>query len=395
MGNIFYNFTEPKKIDINKTININRSLLNNLNLDYNEEIYNESDITITEGVASSQVSSENNKKLIEPSNENNVLDNRFSYNRCVPIASKNTIFGGSKYCSKNDNNKAPQRQHNMTISFTHIGSFVAFRFCSWSGEKYRILVDGKVLNDYKFKSIEKQTSEMWCVKLKFSTEKHRLITLELADTQFAGCWIGENDNIFASSIFPNIKCIALGDSVTQGQNTGDSAYSIWCKYLSDYLNWDIMDQGEGGTGWINPGALAEGRTFKGRLDSCVIPYKPDVIIFAGGLNDQTSVNSTYTSDARKRQIKDTLDYTMEKLPNVKIICISPFFTQLSSKGELDVNNDIKEICDELDIDFINLEGLFNADCKTKYISDDLVHPNYLGHQYWAKIIADKISKCYI
>lgn len=328
---------------------------------------------------------------IEPSDASGTINPAFVYSKCTVVMTRTAPQGAFVYGVSNANNPAPNRQHNMNVSFTHDGTTIEIRLYAFGGtSKYRILVNGQALTD-TYNVSPASDGKLFLVKLAFATRQHRIITVELADTQFPGVFIGPTDSLYASPQPKIPRVFALGDSVTQGQNNDDSCLSIWATYLSQLIGWDVWDMGQGGTGWINPGTLPGSSNFNGLLAG-MVQWNPDAIIFAGGLNDQLSTNPSYTSALRQSTVTSTLLNARSLMPNADLYVVSPFYNAASTAGVDAVNNDLIAVCAALGVKFINLSGYITTANQAIYISNDSVHPLKAGHEFWGRIIAASIYK---
>ncbi len=87
---------------------------------------------------------------------------------------------------------------------------------------------------------------------------------------------------------------------------------------------DAWPSGVGATGIVaNYGGSGDGVRFRDRVSTDVIPFNPDVVVIAGGLNDRGMV-----ADGTLSQYRDEYDLLIQAiktgLPAAKIGVLGPF-----------------------------------------------------------------------
>lgn len=118
------------------------------------------------------------------------------------------------------------------------------------------------------------------------------------------------------------RWIVVGDSYTEptivdtsGNATGGDG---WVQQLGWALGVDTWSCGSGGTGYLNTGT---GRVkFRDRITDWT-SFSPDVVMFAGGINDY----STFTAAAVGTEAAATFAATRAALPSAKLIVLGPFW----------------------------------------------------------------------
>lgn len=372
---------EDNSTDVMTILADNSTQITNLN-----NVVNPDPVTFT---VSASGAAPTNSVFVQPANSAGVIDSRFIYRKSSPVMSQVVPNGAFVYAVRNGYNTAPSRQHSLEVRFTYYGQSLEVRLISYNGSKYRIKVNGKPLTA-EFQSPPATDGKMFNVKLSFAKKAHRDIIVEIADSIFPGVQIGSTDLIYAPPKRNIPKAVALGDSVTQGQNNDASVLEIWPTYLGEILGWDIWDQGEGGTGWVNPGSLQPNRNFQGRIPVSVTGWNPDYVIFAGGLNDQ-DVNG-YTSSQRRSVITSTLNDTVAAAPNAKIIVLGPFYDKPEAGVDV-VNDDIEAVATTFgsNVFFIPTKDIITLSNQSQFISNDGIHPIRAGHELWGRILATQIT----
>jgi lysophospholipase L1-like esterase len=92
----------------------------------------------------------------------------------------------------------------------------------------------------------------------------------------------------------------------------------WPTMLAHLTGWDVWASGSGGTGWLNPGTSPRVK-FRDRLDADVLAYNPDVIIWAGGINDYSY--GGYSASALQAEVAACLTRAKTVLPNVRQVVL--------------------------------------------------------------------------
>ncbi len=191
--------------------------------------------------------------------------------------------------------------------------------------------------------------------------------------------IGVVDNVELSdgaSIVRHIfdkKALFIGDSITQGWNSGIDTLS-YAYRTSFALNYDSIIQGVGG-------AYYHASTF---ADS---DFEPDIVIVAYGTND---VNHFKTKDEMISQLRLYLGKVKETYSSCKIYAISPIW--VSGGSEEKRMGNLWE-CYELIADEIkkcgveHINGLDLVPHERRYFADDL-HPNKDGFEEYARNLVE-------
>lgn len=286
------------------------------------------------------------------------------------------------------------RQGNVAVSFMHDGDELEILENGWTG-KVKILVDGAVIttgpNGWTATATD---GELYRRHLAWTDRRHRLITVLSSDNQWPGVTVGPTDGLYAPPMPRIPRAIALGDSVTQGQNNDAANADVWTTYLSGLLGWDIWESGQGGTGWLNPGVYPGFAKFRDRLPTHVTPWGPDVVFFAGGLNDQDA--SAYPSAARRAEVTATLAAARAALPNALLVVVGPFYGSDGQAAVDAVHADLSATAVGDRVLFIPTQGVMTGTGyggtgpSSVYTTNDGVHPTRAGHERWARHIAARL-----
>ncbi|MDE2595390.1 MAG: SGNH/GDSL hydrolase family protein [Sphingomonadales bacterium] len=124
----------------------------------------------------------------------------------------------------------------------------------------------------------------------FGSRKVRRIDLIGANWWLASVGVGPTDAIYPATVRgPRVIC--LGDSFTA---LGSDQWQNW---FADAMGWDdVWSSGIGGTGYVNNQSGTK-KTFRARLQSDVVAYKPDIVIIMGSVNDWSQPAAQVASEA--------------------------------------------------------------------------------------------------
>ncbi|WP_199615562.1 GDSL-type esterase/lipase family protein [Paenibacillus alkalitolerans] len=212
------------------------------------------------------------------------------------------------------------QQWDITIDFDHYGS--EFEILEKGlNNKCRILIDegyGYELAHSGTLSGGPADGGLYLRWVDFGVAKLRRIRIEYYLGYFGGIRIGPNDTLFPPSRPAGKRAIFMGDSFTEGGSSGFPQGLSYGAITSVLLGWEFWNSGVGATGYINPGPAGRVK-FQDRVQHDVIGYNPDVVVIAGGINDESYTYADVLSAS------DLLFKTVrEGLPNTEIYVVGPW-----------------------------------------------------------------------
>ncbi|GIQ63708.1 hypothetical protein PACILC2_22760 [Paenibacillus cisolokensis] len=185
---------------------------------------------------------------------------------------------------------------------------------------------------------------------------------------------------------------------------------------SQLLGWDGWNSGVGGTGYVNNGPAGRVK-FQDRIQHDVLQYQPDVVVIAGGINDEGSpVEQTQAA-------ADLLYSTIRSsLPNTELIVISNF-SPVGGVSQIrgQIRDALRETARKYGAPFIDTLGGASYDWSgnqvsapsgswitgsgnvgnpqasgnaSVFTSADGTHPTPAGHRYYGERVAAEILKLY-
>jgi lysophospholipase L1-like esterase len=221
--------------------------------------------------------------------------------------------------------------------------------------------------------------------LDFGKENVGRVRLQL--NHFRGLQIESGSTIKPVQAPVGPRAIFLGDSYTEG--SAGSCYGGYVIYAGIAAGLDAWPSGVGGTGILNNGGGADGKKkFRERVSTDVVPFNPDVVVIAGGINDLMYAEDKQTLSEYRTEYDLLIEEIKNGLPAAKIVVLGPFFPQTPStssySSSLTKIRDVNQAAAQAsEVPFIDVFYFTDAN-KSKYISDDNVHPNDAGHEYLGK-----------
>lgn len=261
--------------------------------------------------------------------------------------------------------------------------------------KYRLWVDGKPLTatPVPVGGPNPASGNGYRIIINFGTAAKRIIQFDMGLIPFGGFTTGPNDTIWP--VTPRgPRVIFEGDSYLGGAYTDPS--STFYRFASDLLGWqDIWNNGVGGSGYTKSGGIG---TFPTRVPTELIPWKPDIAVFAGGINDADQTETAIYSAARA-----TFQPVRDALPDCILIALGPWCpNEANTNYYAPTGNAIKQAIESVDGIYIDTltsswitgsgdtgapTGTGNADI---YIGPDNVHPTDAGSAYLGYRLAEAI-----
>lgn len=264
--------------------------------------------------------------------------------------------------------------------------------------QYRVKVDGEYVSLNVSQGPPGDGNFYW-LKLAFPDRLKRAILIEFAYQTFGGVAIKPSDQLLPPEKLLGPRCIVLGDSYTE-------PLVCYARRLDSLMSWEVWNSGVGGTGYVNPGPSGRVK-FGDRAHSDVIANHPDIVIVAGGIND-----NSYLPEEVHNAALALYDQLLTNLPSAKIVVLGPWWPSgRPIQSVLDTRDAIKQAALARGLAFIdpivatnisqvnagwitgtgnaaNSRGDGNAD---EFISVDGTHPTDLGHQFLAFQLAMRLK----
>ncbi len=340
-----------------------------------------------------------------------------SYNSNLePVSWRNSIIGQNSIYSKE--NKWPQLysvEFVVNCKEFFVNTCTSFRVLVDEGNGYEITYRDGIEQTTKETGGDSDAFKGMWYKIEFNEKKERKIKVELTDCVFNGVRIKDTDEIKAIERPSNLKVLYVGSSITRGGSL--AAYYSWPNVTSNILNFECINNGVGGTGYV---ADTKGKNdiYSERLEILMKQLKlnPDVIVLEAGPNDYWS---GYKAPEVVAEAEKCIDY-IKNNTNAKIITIGAYYPNERVPEDLiEINNKLKEQALEKGVPFIDLlngdtynkngekitigkEGYItgtgdignpkndgNAD---EYVLEDGVHLSIEGNKYFGEKLAEEIGK---
>lgn len=190
------------------------------------------------------------------------------------------------------------------------------------------------------------------------------------------------------------RIAALGSSVTAGTGASDPSKSWFSLLVNDLKNVD----GHTSISYTNAGfgGYTSGELLSERKVDRIIELRPDMVLFEiCVLND---LGEFVPIDETLKNIETVVDLIKEKLPDTKVILLSPNNIIGSGKTQIglslsDYVEGAKKLAKEKNLDFIDVYGEFvsRATDLNDYLSDG-IHPNDKGYELWFEFLKAEFEK---
>lgn len=160
----------------------------------------------------------------------------------------------------------------------------------------------------------------------FGSRAHRRYVLRLSNSIFGGINVGPTDTIVPLTSMRGLRAIVFGDSFTEGVNLSSSLQN-YVYYMGEYLGWDPLASGSGGTGYVNDGGGTKRKLFDRLEDDLFgLVQPPEFILVTMGLNDSQSV---YYADLATECDRS---FTKMREAGVPILVSGPLYTASPPAG---------------------------------------------------------------
>ena len=194
---------------------------------------------------------------------------------------------------------------------------------------------------------------------------------------------------------PPPRVLFIGDSYTEGTGA-QSPLTGYAFTTARALGWDIHVDGQGGTGYVNPGPQQNGARQTITTRAGIVDTPPyDYIVVAAGIND-----TSYPLDAVRAAAAESYARIRQVAPKATLIVVGPWWPTGAPVPEVvALNAAIREEAKGADAIFVDpirdrwitgsiSTGRGNA---PEYISKDGTHPSQAGHDYLGERLAKAIA----
>lgn len=151
----------------------------------------------------------------------------------------------------------------------------------------------------------------------FGSVKKRRIDFICYNSPFGGVYTAATDSVEPAPL-RGPRCIIVGDSFTEG--TGSSNVDSWPNIFAEAMGWDdVWPSGVGATGYLaTNGAKVK---FRDRFATDVALADPDMVMFAGGINDY----SGFSTAALQAEAAALFALARASCPDAVLVALAPFW----------------------------------------------------------------------
>jgi lysophospholipase L1-like esterase len=270
------------------------------------------------------------------------------------------------------------------IDFYSDADYLEYRF---SGGNYQgdVYVNGQRIAAKAVKTDTSGASYVYVIDWNGSSEirHYRLCGI---NTGFGGVNVAQPFSIWTPAGARKLLAWQMGDSYTVGIGATQGSFNMF-RVMCDCLGIEGIADGISGAGWTS---IQDGRVPPERVDMKLgaITRTPDLVFFSMGYND-AAVGRT---EQLKENIRLSYKRVRELCPAALVINIGPA-TPLGRVGIITTIRQAEiEVCEDLNIPFIDVDDWVSAANKSMYTGGDGVHPTDAGHAYLGVRIAQAVSE---
>jgi lysophospholipase L1-like esterase len=270
------------------------------------------------------------------------------------------------------------------IEFYSDADYLEYRF---SGGNYQgdVYVNGQRIAAKAVKTDTSGASYVYVIDWNGSSEirHYRLCGI---NTGFGGVNAAQPFSIWKPTGMRKLLAWQEGDSYTVGIGATQGSFNVF-RVMCDCLGIEGIADGISGAGWTS---IQDGRVPPQRIELKLgsITRAPDLVFFSMGYND-AAVGRT---EQLKENIRLSYKRVRELCPAAIVINIGPA-TPLGRVGIITTIRQAEiEVCEELNIPFIDVDNWVSAANKSMYTGGDGVHPTDAGHAYLGVRIAQAVSE---
>ena len=201
----------------------------------------------------------------------------------------------------------------LGVSFLHFGRYMEFSLKGRTGflyvkvnDEYISLTPTTVPND----------GNSYYYYVDFGSVALRRIDILTYNAYVYGIYTQIGDSVMPAPM-RGPKTVVVGDSFTGGSGSTAAVLNSWAMHMAEYLGWDfVYPSGAGGSGYL------AGNTPRSRYAADVVPFAPDVVIYALGFNDYAS----FSQEQIYQECRKTFQLAVQSLPSTMHIVAAPFFS---------------------------------------------------------------------
>lgn len=172
----------------------------------------------------------------------------------------------------------------------------------------------------------------------------------------------------------------LGDSFTGGSamNSGPT----WLGLLGEQNGWITKVEASGGSGYSIAGPF--GGSFPERAD--LGAYASDLVIIAGGINDEGAINRGDSDlEAVRQGARQAIEEAIETSPCADVVVFSSFANGETRKPLADISAQVQAEAEAAGVQYLDVSTFLAGD--PSLIGEDGTHPTDEGHA----VLAEKIG----
>lgn len=291
-----------------------------------------------------------------------------------------------------------------SIEFDHYGDTFVLRYRAWVANqaKIHIFVDGLAVTAAPVtQAAAAEIAAVYSYKVQFASVAMRRVRVfyELADHY--GFWLPPTQTA-APTATRRLRIACVGDSWMDG--TG-ATYNLtaWMWQLGRYLNADVFQAGQGGTGYSFQGGAGRQVFGDNGRTNRLVTANPDMVLVFGSINDDNQPTLQADATAYYAKLATLLPGVPVVVVGVQGLAGSPNTARLANstavKNAALAAPNVVKVVDPIAEDWITGTGVKNTptgDGNADYFmggsdGSDGTHPTQAGHDYLARKMARVLS----
>ena len=273
---------------------------------------------------------------------------------------------------------------SVTFDFITDSSYIALKFDLFPGSSrkwagFDLYIDGVFHKHKKFDGLDSKL-----VSFSLPRGEHRVTLYFPWSAKTVVNEIHLSDNAKINPVTKKAKALFLGDSITQGYDTGYPSLS-YVNAVAQELNIEAVNQGVGGYYFGIDS-----------IDESLTEYAPDFISVAYGTNDYSRYE---TANEYERNASAYVEKLVALFPDTKILAILPIYRNDENNNAREkyrnyTLNDARNILTGIYEKYSNVHVLKETNIPhiPQVFVSDYLHPNELGFSFMAKTIIKEILK---
>ena len=238
----------------------------------------------------------------------------------LPQVTSSTFFPNAVQWTSVNYSVSSRKFNHAVVMFDYYqaaGSSLNIGFYGQANAAFFVKIDDQYLSLTPISLVSDGNNYWYTIKFA-AAGWHRVEILMPANSLFQGLWTGPQD-IVTPSVMRGPRVVVVGDSYAEGSGSSNFGTTSWAQRLFEFMGWsNYLVAAVGGTGLLE--TFGSSPNYLGRIATDVIPFKPDIVIFQGSVNDPTG---SFTPNQMAAQVKAIYQAVIASLPATIVVFTSP------------------------------------------------------------------------